>query len=660
MTRRFARLTSAAVAAALALTVIAPALPPPASGPVRVRASELTHPVHGSHDFALPDGTTHIAIHWPGQPNAEIEAAFSTDGVTFGPPMHVELDEAGAAQEDGRTYGSIMTVDGSTVVRVSTDRPLPQVSVLALDAAGGRTLELPGAGAGVSANSAIPGVITRAGWGADESLRFDDDGKEIWTREYFPVQKLVVHHTAGRNFDPNPPATVRAIYYYHAVTRGWGDIGYHYLIDESGRIYEGRYSREYANGVTPTADNELGELVEGGHALSHNPGSMGISLLGTYTTRLPTAASRQSLVRMLAWASARHEVDPRGVSTYVNPVNGVTRTTRNIAGHRDYQSTACPGEALYDTLPSIRNAVAAELVERFGGADRWATAGIISSRNFPAATTVFVANGRDFPDALAGGPAAALLGAPLLLTSPQQLANVTRNEIKRLKPQQIYVLGGPPSVSDAVLAELAALAPSAARLSGSDRYETAAAISAALFESASAVLVASGADFPDALAGGPAAARLAAPLLLVRPDRVPAATRAELERLAPDKIYLLGGTPSVSEAVRNELATLAPGGATRLGGVDRFATAALVSSTFFSKATSVVVANGLNFPDALSGGPAAARLNAPMLLVRPTVNPSPTATELGRLRPMRVLVLGQTPSVSDGVMQQLRGVLGIK
>lgn len=117
MTRPFARLTSAALAAALVLTVIAPALPPPASGPVKVRASELTHPVHGSHDFALPDGTTHIAIHWPGQPNAELEAAFSTDGVTFGPPIHVELDEAGAAQEDNRTYGSIMTVDGSTVVR---------------------------------------------------------------------------------------------------------------------------------------------------------------------------------------------------------------------------------------------------------------------------------------------------------------------------------------------------------------------------------------------------------------------------------------------------------------------------------------------------------------------------------------------------------------
>src|SRR5690606_37712611 len=84
--------------------------------------------------------------------------------------------------------------------------------------------------------------VSRSGWGADESLRFDDGGDEIWPPEYFPTQALTVHHTAGTNGDPDPAATVRAIYYFQCVTEGWGDIGYHLLIDEAGLVYEGRAS----------------------------------------------------------------------------------------------------------------------------------------------------------------------------------------------------------------------------------------------------------------------------------------------------------------------------------------------------------------------------------------------------------------------------------
>ncbi len=132
--------------------------------------------------------------------------------------------------------------------------------------------------------SGIPPVIPRAGWGADETIRFDPWGEERWLSQYFPLQKLIVHHTAGANGDPNPAATVRAIYYYHAVTQDWGDIGYNYLIDAAGRIYEGRHSREYWNGASPTSDDGAGLVIAGGHALYHNAGTMGIALLGTFTS----------------------------------------------------------------------------------------------------------------------------------------------------------------------------------------------------------------------------------------------------------------------------------------------------------------------------------------------------------------------------------------
>lgn len=653
-----ARRLTASLVAALAITTLAPMAPVEVAGPVKVHASELTHAVNGSHDFELPGGTTHIAIHWPGQPNARVEAAFSTDGSTFSQPAEVEIDEVGAALENGHTYGVILAVEGARLVRVSSDRPLPQVSVLALDAAGQTTVL--GLGATASASSQIPAVIPRSAWGADESLRFDDNAHEIWTREYFPVQKLVIHHTAGRNHDTNPAATVRAIYYYHAVTQGWGDIGYHYLIDDAGRVYEGRYSRDYPSGVTPSADDEQGWGVVAGHARGFNAGSLGFSVLGTYTDIAPTAAAQQSLVRMLAWAAAKHGLDPRRASTYVNPISGATRWTQNIAGHRDYNSTACPGGVFYALLPSIRNRVAAELVERFGGADRYATAAAVSRRFFPSASTVFVASGRSFPDALAGGPAAAQLDAPLLLTWPDELPAVSRAEIRRLAPLQIVVLGGPASVSDGVLAELAALAPNGARRAGgADRYATAAAISASYFPVASTVVVASGANFPDALAGSPAAARLDAPLLLVRPNVLPDSTRAEIERLAPERIIILGGIGAISQAVQDELGTLASSGTQRLAGADRYATAAAISVAVFGTAKRSFVANGLSFPDALAGGPAAGRLNAPMLLVKPWTAPAPTRSELQRLRPMWVPILGGPASVSETVRTQIKGLLGI-
>jgi len=355
-----ARPLVAALVMALVVTGVAPAAPAMTPGPVRVRTSESTHAVDGSYEFALAAGTTHIVIHWSGHPGAHVDAAFSADGTVFSEPSHVEIDEFGASKADGETYGTVMVASGMRAVRITADESLPEVSILSMDAAGATGAPF-GLGADAAALSAIPGVIPRSGWGADETIRFDSLGEERWTRAFYPLQKLVVHHTAGGNNDPNPAATVRAIYHFHAVTLGWGDIGYNYLIDEAGRVYEGRYTREYWNGTYPTGDNEDGDVVESGHALHHNPGSMGIALLGNFTTQAPTAAARTSLVSMLAWASATHGIDPTGTSTYVNPATGNTITTPNITGHRDYQNTGCPGAALYAQMPSIRSAVAAEI-----------------------------------------------------------------------------------------------------------------------------------------------------------------------------------------------------------------------------------------------------------------------------------------------------------
>jgi hypothetical protein len=108
------------------------------------------------------------------------------------------------------------------------------------------------------------------------------------------VQKVIVHHTATQNGDPNPTATIRSILYYHAVTQGWGDIGYNFLIDEAGNVFEGRYSRQYSSGESPTGQDLNGNGVTAAHAQGYNSGTVGIALLGTLTNQDATPAARSA------------------------------------------------------------------------------------------------------------------------------------------------------------------------------------------------------------------------------------------------------------------------------------------------------------------------------------------------------------------------------
>lgn len=196
--------------------------------------------------------------------------------------------------------------------------------------------------------------LSRACWGADESLRYNDKGAEAWPPAYSPAQALTVHHTVTANDDPDPAATIRAIYRYHAVDLGWGDIGYHFLIDEAGRLYEGRWSGP--DGIP--AHREDGQVVTAGHVFNFNPGNIGIALLGDFTERVPSAAASWTLTLVLAGLARVHGLDPLGTVHYVNPVNGMVKNTRTISGHRDWGVTECPGKNLYPMLGSLRTGIA--------------------------------------------------------------------------------------------------------------------------------------------------------------------------------------------------------------------------------------------------------------------------------------------------------------
>jgi putative cell wall-binding protein len=213
------------------------------------------------------------------------------------------------------------------------------------------------------------------------------------------------------------------------------------------------------------------------------------------------------------------------------------------------------------------------------------------------------------------------------------------------------------TTSGAQEATAAAAAVSVDRLSGSDRYATSAAISAASFPAGVAVAyIATGANFPDALAGAAVAGRDRAPLLTVRPTAIPSAVATELRRLAPKRIVVLGGTGAVSDAVLTALRGYTTGAVSRVSGADRYAVAAALSRTSYSSgAANVYVATGTAFADALSGAAAAGAKGSPLLLVNSSV-PSSTRTELQRLKPAKITVLGGTGAVPDSVVTTLKGI----
>jgi len=188
-----------------------------------------------------------------------------------------------------------------------------------------------------------PSIIPRSGWGASESYM-------TWSPEYHPVHKIIVHHTVTQNYAPDPPSTIRAIYYYHAVTLGWGDIGYNYLVDWQGNIYEGRYG-----GLNAVGRHVGGPMVEGCGIYAYNCGSVGISALGTYGNTgdsiEPPQALLDAITSLAAWECGRSLFDPNKSSYFVDMI------TQNFAGHRDYNQTWCPGDYLYAELPYLRDRI---------------------------------------------------------------------------------------------------------------------------------------------------------------------------------------------------------------------------------------------------------------------------------------------------------------
>ncbi|WP_404430611.1 cell wall-binding repeat-containing protein [Microbacterium lacus] len=361
-----------------------------------------------------------------------------------------------------------------------------------------------------------------------------------------------------------------------------------------------------------------------------------------------------------------HLEDPVRSSVTLTP----SSTLRSGQYHVEVDDTVVDldGNALVEPFLSTFT-VSETNVSRIGGADRFETAALVSASRYPmGADTVFVANGLNYPDALAGGSAASSVDAPILLALPNgAVPAATVAELSRLSPRNIVVLGGPGAVSDAVLNALRVHVPptgSVTRIAGDDRFETAVRISQAYFsdEGPTRVYLASGVAFPDALAGAAIAAQLGAPVLLSLPTSLPAVTLTELQRLAPDEVVILGGTAAVSDAVAAQAGAALGLVPQRLAGPTRYETAAAISAASIPDGPRpvVYVATGANFPDALAAAPIAGHDGAPIILIPPS---GPVAlevlNELRRLDPISLRILGGEGAVSESQVNLIRAALNL-
>jgi hypothetical protein len=221
-----------------------------------------------------------------------------------------------------------------------------------------------------------PPIVTRAQWGADERIR------RPGTEYDSAIEKLIVHHTVTPNNPPDPAAVLRSIYAY-GVSRDYIDVPYNWLIDHTGRIYEGRWARDYPPNAVHNGESANNLNVRGAHALNHNSRTIGIAFMGTYTTTLPPQPAIESLVTLLTWKCARWGIDPEASIAY-RASDGSVAAFPNICGHRAVRATTCPGDPLLSIMPSLRAQVAARL--RRGTFGYWVASSdgrVLSFGDFP-------------------------------------------------------------------------------------------------------------------------------------------------------------------------------------------------------------------------------------------------------------------------------------
>jgi putative cell wall-binding protein len=276
----------------------------------------------------------------------------------------------------------------------------------------------------------------------------------------------------------------------------------------------------------------------------------------------------------------------------------------------------------------------------------------VSKAAYPTAgvPVAYIASGASFADAISAGPAAAAQKGPLLLANVGFVPASVLAELKRLAPKRIVVVGGPAAISDSVLAALRTVQPNVVRVAGSDRFETSRQLAKFAFPSATGAYFASGANFPDALSAAAAAGVSAQPMLLVTgAPAVDAPTAAYLATSKVKTATVIGGPSAVDRGFEASLASVGVA-ATRIGGSDRFDTSHLINAAKFPTATTVYIAAGMTFPDALSGSTLAGATRGPLFVTPGWCVPRAIGNDIAKMKATKVVFIGGTTVLSGDAM----------
>lgn len=323
-----------------------------------------------------------------------------------------------------------------------------------------------------------------------------------------------------------------------------------------------------------------------------------------------------------------------------------------LGGERAADGAQPPvGEAKSATVPN----------KRISGASRYATAVAVSKHGYPnpaTVSTVIVANGQNFPDALSAGALGAKLKAPLLLTGAATLDAATKTELQRLNPTRVLVIGGTGAVSAAAFNQIKSAMPALSadkfeRISGKSRYETSIAIAKRGWTTSGTVFAVTGESFADALSAGAAAGKLGVPVVLVPGSKsaAPAVTLQLLTQLNTTSVRIAGGKGAVSTGME---ASLKAGtrSITRYSGKSRYETSAKVVSAVFANYPTTYWASGAGFADALAGSAVAGAKGSPLLLTEKACVPSAVYDANDKYRSATdTFLLGGTGALTDSVLR---------
>ena len=272
-------------------------------------------------------------------------------------------------------------------------------------------------------------------------------------------------------------------------------------------------------------------------------------------------------------------------------------------------------------LPQPLPVQAESTIQRLAGTTLYDTALAISDTGWEKASSVVLANGQNFPDALAGTVLAQKVGGPLLLTPTQSLYPSLLPELQRLGAQTVYLLGGTAALDPKLETTLQDNGYETKRLAGYDQYGTAAAIASEVTPQSSEAYLVNGENFPDALSISAYAASRGIPLLMTKSLQVPTETLDVMAKLGVRQVTFIGGTAVIDNAIIDQLKNLPQPVYVqeRIAGIDKYETNTAVLRQLSYDLSSVYVATGENFPDALAGAALAAQNNHPIVLVPKTV-----------------------------------------